>query len=110
MFKMDDKSYLSPLSQRRLSNFKKNRRAYLSLKIFICLFLMSLCSELIINDKPVITYYKGEILFPIIKDYPEERFGGFLAITDYRDPFIADEILVNFIVYSWCWNKVGICP
>ena len=77
MFNMDDKRYLSPLSQRRLSNFKKNRRAYLSLKIFICLFLMSLCSEVIINDKPVITYYKGEILFPIIKDYPEETFGGF---------------------------------
>ena len=95
MFNMDDKRYLSPLSQRRLSNFKKNRRAYLSLKIFICLFLMSLCSEVIINDKPVITYYKGEILFPIIKDYPEERFGGFLAITDYRDPFIADEINSN---------------
>ncbi len=36
--------------------------------------------------------YKGEILFPIVVDYPEEKFGGFLARTDYRDPVIGKEI------------------
>ncbi len=32
------------------------------------------------------------MLFPIFNDYPESKFGGFLARTDYRDTFIADEI------------------
>jgi microcin C transport system permease protein len=39
--------------------------------------------------------YKGEILFPVLVDYPEEKFGGFLAVTDYRTPDIANEINAN---------------
>src|SRR5690606_37625318 len=41
---------------------------------------------------PLIASYQGEILFPVVVDYAEEKFGGFLAITDYRDPFIQEEI------------------
>ena len=32
------------------------------------------------------------MLFPVFVNYPEEKFGGFLAETDYRDPVIANEI------------------
>ena len=31
----------------------------------------------------------------MVVSYPETKFGGFLAITQYRDPFIADEINAN---------------
>src|SRR6478752_6576538 len=85
----------SPLNQRRWQNFRANRRGYWSLCIFLFLFGLSLCAELIANDKPVIASYKGEILFPVLVDYPEEKFGGFLAVTDYRDPVIQDEIRAN---------------
>jgi microcin C transport system permease protein len=48
----------------------------------------------------VIARYKGEWLFPTLVDYPEEKFGGFLAVTDYRDPVIAQEINANgFMVF-----------
>jgi microcin C transport system permease protein len=60
--------------------------------IFLALFLLSLCSEIIANDRPIVAYYKGELLFPIFVSYPEEKFGGFYAHTDYRDPTIAKEI------------------
>jgi microcin C transport system permease protein len=83
---------LSPMNQRRLHNFRRNRRGYWSFWIFIVLFAASLCSELIANDRPLIASYKGEILFPVFVDYPEEKFGGFEATTDYRDPAVADEI------------------
>jgi microcin C transport system permease protein len=86
---------LSPLNQRRWQNFKANRRGYWSLWIFLALFGLSLFSELIANDRPLIGVYKGEILFPVLIDYPEEKFGGFLAVTDYRDPVIQDEIKAN---------------
>jgi microcin C transport system permease protein len=86
---------LSPLNQRRWQNFKANRRGYWSLWIFLALFGLSLFSELIANDRPLIGVYKGEILFPVLIDYPEEKFGGFLAVTDYRDPVIQDEINAN---------------
>ena len=83
---------LSPINRRRLDNFKSNRRGYWSFWIFITLFILSLFAEFIANDRPIIASYKGEILFPVAKNYPEEKFGGFLAETDYRDPEIAREI------------------
>lgn len=39
--------------------------------------------------------YKGELLFPVLVDYPESTFGGFLATTDFRDPYIQREIEAN---------------
>lgn len=87
--------WLSPINQRRWRNFKANRRGYWSLWLFAILFILSLFAEFIANDKPVIASYKGEILFPVLVDYPEEKFGGFLAVTDYRDPFIQEEINAN---------------
>ena len=83
---------LSPINARRLGNFKANRRGYWSFWIFAALFVFSLGAELIANDRPIYVRYKGEHLFPVVVTYPEEKFGGFLAETDYRDPEIAREI------------------
>ncbi len=83
---------LSPINQRRLANFKANKRGYWSFWIFLFIFVLTLFSEFIANDKPLLVVYKGELLFPILHDYPEEKFGGFLAQTDYRDEVIAKEI------------------
>ncbi|KQU93756.1 peptide ABC transporter permease [Mesorhizobium sp. Root102] len=87
--------FLSPLNKRRIQNFKANRRGFWSLWIFLVLFVLSLFAEFIANDKPIIASYKGEILFPVLVAYPEEKFGGFYAVTDYRDPVIQDEINAN---------------
>ena len=86
---------LTPINQRRLANFQRNRRGFWSLWIFLVLFVLSLCAEVLVNDKPIVASYKGEILFPVLFDYPEEKFGGFLAYTDYRDPSITKEINDN---------------
>jgi microcin C transport system permease protein len=85
----------SPINQRRWQNFKSNRRGYWSLLIFLAIFVVSLFAEFIANDKPILVRYKGEFLSPVIVDYPESKFGGFLAVTDYKDPFILDEINAN---------------
>jgi microcin C transport system permease protein len=89
------RSRLSPINQRRLANFKVNRRGYWSFWIFLVLFFVTLFAEFLANDRPLIARYKGEWLFPVLIDYPEEKFGGFLARTDYRDPVISDEIEKN---------------
>ncbi len=83
---------LSPINARRMQNFKANRRGFWSLWIFLVLFIVCLFAEFIANDRPILVSYKGEILVPIFIDYPEGKFGGFLAETDYRDPVIRDEI------------------
>src|SRR5262245_3765204 len=86
---------VSPLNQRRWRNFKANRRGYWSLWIFLVLFVLTLFAEFVANDRPILASYKGEILFPTLINYPEEKFGGFYAVTDYRDPVIRDEIQAN---------------
>jgi microcin C transport system permease protein len=86
---------LGPMNRRRLHNFRRNRRGLWSFWIFLVLFVVSLFAEFVANDRPLIASYKGEILFPVLIDYPEEKFGGFLAETDYRDPVISKEIEAN---------------
>ena len=83
---------LKPVNRRRLDNFRSNRRGYVSFWIVLVLFVVSLFAEFIANDKPIVVSYKGQLLFPVVVNYPEEKFGGFLAMTDYRDPFIQKEI------------------
>jgi microcin C transport system permease protein len=89
------KTFLSPPNLRRWENFRANGRGFWSFWLFMLLFILSLGAELIANDRPIIASYKGEILFPVLVDYPEEKFGGFLAQTDYRSQFITDEIEAN---------------
>ncbi|MDG1530271.1 MAG: ABC transporter permease [Paracoccaceae bacterium] len=77
---------LSGLNQRRVANFKKNRRAYYSLIIFGILFTVSLFAELIANDKPILVRYQGQFYTPIVSFYPETEFGGdFKTEAVYRD-------------------------
>ncbi|MBY2940358.1 ABC transporter permease [Rhizobium leguminosarum] len=89
------KGLLSPTNIRRWQNFRANGRGYWSLWLFMVLFILSLFAEFLANDRPIIASYKGEVLLPVLIDYPEEKFGGFLAETDYRSSVIADEINAN---------------
>lgn len=84
---------LSPINRRRLDNFRANWRGWWSLWLFLFLFITTLFAEFIANDRPLLMWYDGELLSPVLIDYPEEKFGGFLAETDYRDPTIQEEIL-----------------
>jgi microcin C transport system permease protein len=78
---------LTPLMQRRLANFRANRRGYWSLWIFLALFVISLFAEFIANDKPLLVRFEGGWYFPAIVSYPETTFGGdFPSEADYRDP------------------------
>jgi microcin C transport system permease protein len=86
---------LSGLNARRWQLFRRNGRGFWSFVIFGLLFVMSALAPLIANDRPMLASYKGELLFPLLRDYPEEKFGGFLAVTDFRDMVNQDEINAN---------------
>ena len=81
-----------PVTRQRWARFRGMRRGWWSFWIFMVLFVATLLSNVIANDRPLIASYKGEILFPVVINYPEEKFGGFLPQTQYRDPVIRDEI------------------
>jgi microcin C transport system permease protein len=84
--------HLSPLTRRRLRNFKANHRGYWSLWIFLSLLLVTLPAEFVSNENPLLVKYEGRYYFPAFVDYPETEFGGFLAKTEFRDPYIRSEI------------------
>jgi microcin C transport system permease protein len=84
---------LSALNQERLRRFKANRRGYISLWIFLALFGMSLFSEVLANDKPLLILFDGRLRFPLLHSYSEADFGGeFQTAADYRDPYVQDLI------------------
>lgn len=84
---------LGPLGRRRLANFKANRRGYISLGIFLVLFAVSMCAELIANDRPLLVRYQDRFYFPFLVSYPETEFGGFLPTeANYRDPLVLEAI------------------
>jgi microcin C transport system permease protein len=86
--------HLDPINQRRLQNFRGNKRGYYSLWIFLILFFITLFAEFIANDKPLVMRYDGVLYFPIFKVYPETAFGGeFETEAEYRDPYV--KALIN---------------
>jgi microcin C transport system permease protein len=84
---------LNPVNQRRLANFKANRRGYVSLHIFLVLFVLTLFAEFIANDRPLFVWFDGQPYVPVVRDYPETAFGGdFPTTADYTDPFVLELI------------------
>jgi len=84
---------LSPINRERWHRFRQNRRGYWSLWIFLTLFAISLLSNIIANDKPLLINYDGSLYYPLLNNYSELEFGGdFDVDADYRDPFLAEEI------------------
>src|SRR6266853_4089604 len=80
---------ITPLTRRRIDNFRANRRGFWSLWIFLALFGMTLFAEFLANDRPLLVSYAGSLYMPVLHDYPETTFGGdFPSETDYRDPAV----------------------
>ncbi len=67
---------LDPNTRRRLRRFGKIKRAKWSLILLLAIFIISLLSNFIANDKPLITKANGQWFFPVFKFYPEDAFMG----------------------------------
>ena len=73
--------------------FIANNRSKYSLYIFLILFIISLFSEFISNDKPLVINIDNQLYYPIIKSYTEEEFGGhFETEPDYKGYFMSEKI------------------
>lgn len=84
---------LSPINQRRLNTFRRNRRAWWSFIVFTAVFVLSMGAEFIANDRPLLIRYQGEWFFPAVVDYIETDLGGdFETSADYHDPWLVEQI------------------
>lgn len=84
---------MSPLARRRWESFRANRRGWVSLWVFLVLFVLSLLAEFVANDKPIVVRFEEAFYFPVFVSYVETDFGGdFATETDYRDPYMRELI------------------
>ncbi len=97
------KMRLSPLNQRRLRNFRANKRAFWSLIIFSVLFIASLFAEFYANDKPVLMRHNGSYYMPIFNFYPETAFGGDLP-TEAQYKYDDVQCLIVTGGLESCWD------
>ena len=94
---------ISKINKERWNRFCANKRGYISLYLFSFLFIVTLFSELIANDKPLLIYYDAGLYCPLIKEYAETQFGGeFETGADYKDPYVIE--LIN--KKGWMINPV----
>ena len=87
---------MSPMMQARIQRFKDNRLGFFCFILFMVIFTLSLASEFIANDKPILVKYEQSYYFPVFKNYPETEFGGvFETEADYKDPVVKELIDAN---------------
>ena len=84
---------ISRLNQQRWQRFRHHRRGYWSLWIFLFIFVLSLCAELVANDKPLLVHYQHRWYAPLFFNYSETDFGGdFATAADYQDPLLQQRL------------------
>jgi microcin C transport system permease protein len=81
-----------PITARRLANFRAHKRGYWSMWIFLFLFVFTLFAEFIANDRPLLVWYDGALHAPVLKDYPEQAFGGDLPTIAVYDKPLQEQI------------------
>lgn len=86
----------SAVFKQRKKAFLKNTRAKFALILFCIVFGLSLFSELIANDKPLLLKYNGHYYLPIFQTLTDKFLGGdFETPADYKDPLIVKNINKN---------------
>ncbi|KAA2213808.1 ABC transporter permease [Teichococcus oryzae] len=85
---------MRPITQRRLANFRANRRGWWSMWVFLLLFLCCLFAELIANDRPLLARVEDRWFFPVAVEYAESDIieDGFPTAAMWHDPALREEI------------------
>ncbi len=75
----------SDLTRSQFRKFRSFKRAWYSLLVLVAVYIVSLFSEQLANDKPLIAGYDGRLFFPTLRFYSEQDFGGtFKTEPDYK--------------------------
>lgn len=81
------------IGQERWLRFTRNRRGYVCTWVFLAIFVVSLFSDFIANEVPLLVWYAGRPYFPVFAAFSEKTYGGeFETAADYRDPHVQDLI------------------
>lgn len=80
------RSFLNPITRKRLNRFKEMKRAYWSFWLLLSLYCLGLGANFLCNNLPLYLRYEGKYYFPIVFYYPEDAFleNGRLTRPDYK--------------------------
>ena len=105
---------ITPITRRRLANFRANGRGFWSMWIFLVFFLFTLSAEFVANDKPLVVQFQGGYFFPVLFSYPETMFGGdFETEAEYRE-FDVQELITEkggwmvWLLIPFSYNTVNL--
>ncbi len=68
-------SFFSPVTLKRIRKFRRLKRGYYSFLIILTVYIISLFSEFLINDKALLVNYNGHYYFPILSFHQGREFG-----------------------------------
>jgi microcin C transport system permease protein len=95
----------NPLTVKKLKRFKEIKRGYISFQILLFLSVLSLFSEVFVNNRALIVHYEGTTSFPVFSDVKlggEYGLGGTMSNTpvNYRDlqALFAEEDAGNWVL------------
>lgn len=87
---------MSPMLERKIQIFKKNKRAYVSFWIFIVVFFISLLAPFLADSKPLVMMYKHALFFPSMQFVSDKMLGGDLPTEAvYTDEYTRRQIKTN---------------
>ncbi len=82
---MVEKLIKNELTLKRYRTFKKSKRNVIATIIFSTFLVVSLTSEFWANNKPLMMNYKGDLYFPVVKNYHPSLFGHEdILVMNYR--------------------------
>lgn len=75
-----------PLTRKRWRRFRSFRRAWVAFVTLTVLYAVSLCAELLCNDRPLYVRYEGRRFYPAFRFVPEDTFldNGVMTRPDYK--------------------------
>ncbi len=66
-------SHLHPITRKRIARFAEMKRAYWSFWILVVLYGVSLASELVANEKPLLMRFEGRWFAPVLFTYSQNE-------------------------------------
>lgn len=84
--------------------FRKNKIAVWSLRVVYLFVIIALLADFLANEKPIAAKYKGEIYFPVFKEYAVD-----LGLSDWQKDFL--NVSWKDLEYDWAvWPLTPYLP